>query len=368
MTNPTPKYRRLVLIPSAAILLLMVSGAVVWRMREPELLKRAHKAANVSAWWSDTDPIDTQFMAWTTNTQLFAIGSVKVNVDVENAKKGDQSPAYMAFPVTDAHRLPFLYDTRNHHRTDLTNLAGHIHSMNDPNSRFDVAPDGRHIAWTSYSHNRVDVSRLDGSDRKTWRISLPTDIAWERDSKHWRALGWQSEPGQSVMTTGNIDSPGVVTPPEPQAAFDRASKGVHDERENEFQVDLVGDQVASGVSDMRAQTHTRKLKAPEGTTINDLIVSPDGRYIAWELQSLRHRDLFQTKHLPWLARMLGPPTRHRMELWISKADGTDMHELGYCPLEVDAEDDSGPKLILWQPDNRHLSFVYKGFLYVVGSE
>jgi len=168
------------------------------------------------------------------------------------------------------------------------------------------------------------------------------------------------------MTTGSIDSPGIMTPPQPQEAFDRAAlKGVHDEFENEFQVDLVGDQVASGLSDTRAPARTLKLKGPEGTTINDLIVSPDGRFIAWELQSLRHRNLFLTKHLPRLDRLLGPPTRHRMELWISKADGTNMHELGYCPLGADADDDSGPKLILWQTDNKHLSFVYKGFLYVV---
>jgi len=355
MTRPTSKYRVFALVTLTAILLLIVSGAVVWRLREPVLLDSARKVANVSAWWSDADPTDAQFMAWTTDTQLFVMGNTKVNED-----SGD---------VTAPQRLPFLYDTRNHNRTDLTKLAGQLNSMSDSNARFDVAPDGIHIAWTSNSHDKVDVSLLDGSDRKTWQVSNPTDVAWERDSKHWRALCWQNGPSQYVMTTASIDSPGVVTPPEPQEAGDRASlEGVHDEIENEFQVDVVGDQVASAVRGMRAHAHTIKLKAPEGTTINDLIVSLDGRFIAWELQSLKHRDVFLQEKLPWLHRFLGPTIRHRMELWISKADGTDMHELGYCPLGADADDDSGPKLILWQPDSKHMSFVYRGFLYVVGGD
>ena len=353
MQRPTRKNRMFVLVTSTAILLLLVIGAVVWRLREPELLSSARKVANVSTWWSDADSIDAQFMAWTTDTQLFAMGSTKVNKDV-----GD---------ITAPHSLPFLYDTRNHNRTDLIKLAEQIDSMSDSNDKFAVAPDGRHIAWTSSSHNKVVVTLLDGSDRKTWQVSNPAEVVWERDSKHWRALCWKSWPDQYMMTTASIDSPGIVTPPEPQETGDQASiKGIHDELENEFQVDVIGDQVASAVSGMRAYARTMKLKAPEGTTINDLIVSPDGRFIAWELQSLKHRDAFLKEKLPWLRRFLGPTIRHRMELWISKADGTDMHELGYCPLGADADDDSGPKLILWQPDSKHLSFVYKGFLYVVG--
>jgi hypothetical protein len=198
-------------------------------------------------------------------------------------------------------------------------------------------------------------------------MSNPTDVAWDRDSKHWRALYCQGKYYQSVMTTASIDAPGSITPPEPAEAYERASiAGVHDELENEFQMDVAGDQAASTVSGVQAPSHTVKLKAPEGTTINDLIVSPDGRFIAWELQSLKHRDVFFKEKLPWLSRFFGPSIRHRMELWISKADGTDMYEIGYCPLGADEDDDSGPKLILWQPDNKHISFVYEGFLYVVG--
>jgi hypothetical protein len=355
MTKPTGKYRLSVLVPSTAILLLVVSGAVIRRLREPVLLNSARRVANVSAWWDDATPIDAQFMVWTTDTQLFAMGSAKAD---ESSVLGY---------LTDPPSLPFLYDTRNHHRTDLTRLAGQINSISASTSRFDVAPDGKHLAWTSNSPDKIDVALLDGSERTTWHVSNPTDVAWERDSKHWRALCRQGGSREDVMITASIDAPRIVTPPKPREAYDRASlEGVHEEMENEFQVDVVADQVASAVSGRRAEVRTIQLKDPEGTTINDLIVSPDGRFIAWELQSLKHRDIFWKEKLPWLNRFLGPTVRHRMELWVSKADGTDMHEIGYCPLDADSDDDSGPKLILWQPDSKHMSFVYKGFLYVVG--
>jgi len=344
----------------------MAGVAVVWRLREPELLNSAHAVASVSTWWSDGNPIDNQFMVWTTDTQLFAMGTAKAKDETGDDSQGNSSREEIFFPIMDQHRLPFLYDIQNHHRTDLTKLEGQMNSISNSNSSFNVAPDGKHIAWTSNVNSRVDVALLNGSDRKTWQVSNPTDIAWERDSKHWRALCWQqSESSQYRMTTASLDTPGIVTPPQPKEAWDRKSfDAVHDELDNEFQVDLIKDQVVSAGSGMRANGHTIKLKAPEGTTINDLIVSPDGRFIAWELQSLKHRDAFLEK-LPWLNRSLGPPIRHRMELWVSKADGTEMHEIGYCPLDADPEDDSGPKLILWQPDCKHLSFVYKDFLYLV---
>ena len=171
MTRPAGKYRGLVLVPSTAVLLLMVCGVVVWRLREPVLLDRALKITNVSTWWSDVPSIDTHFMAWTTDTQLFVMGHAKA--------KGSSGSSVWEY-LTDSPRLPFLYDTRNHHRTDLTKLAGQINSRSDSSDNFDVAPDGIHIAWTSSSPGTVDVSMLDGSNRKTWQVSNPTDVVWEQ--------------------------------------------------------------------------------------------------------------------------------------------------------------------------------------------
>ncbi|MCW3098311.1 MAG: hypothetical protein JWL77_3929 [Chthonomonadaceae bacterium] len=58
------------------------------------------------------------------------------------------------------------------------------------------------------------------------------------------------------------------------------------------------------------------------------------------------------------------------ELWVSRANGQDLRELGYVPSVLDEFDSLTSYLTCttWLPDDKHISFIYNGALYVVPTE
>ena len=73
----------------------------------------------------------------------------------------------------------------------------------------------------------------------------------------------------------------------------------------------------------------------------------------------------------------------RASLWVSRIDGSGMHEIGAMPPQMVLQNQGGPsdmetgehlwgppvpRLIRWLPDGKHVSFVYKGDLYTVSTE
>jgi hypothetical protein len=65
------------------------------------------------------------------------------------------------------------------------------------------------------------------------------------------------------------------------------------------------------------------------------------------------------------------------EIWTSRIDGSQMHELGHVPLpavvtDPRQSDSDDPKHELeklqWLPDGKNISFIYHGTLYVVSAE
>ncbi|MCW3098309.1 MAG: hypothetical protein JWL77_3927 [Chthonomonadaceae bacterium] len=105
----------------------------------------------------------------------------------------------------------------------------------------------------------------------------------------------------------------------------------------------------------------RRIQMPLGTAMASGDVSPHQQYISYSITVSRVSPVRK-----WLHRLLPkfdskPITTE--ELWISRADGQDMHEIGYVPSEADdIYRLTGTK---WLPDDKHLSFYYNNRLYIV---
>jgi hypothetical protein len=114
------------------------------------------------------------------------------------------------------------------------------------------------------------------------------------------------------------------------------------------------------------RTHTIKL--PPGTTTGWATISPQQQTILYQLQCSR-RPPFAT----WLHRLIPrfddkPILTER--LWVSRADGRGMHEIGFLPVQLDEDNEPMEEVsdLQWLPDGKQISFTYRGILYVASAE
>jgi hypothetical protein len=92
-------------------------------------------------------------------------------------------------------------------------------------------------------------------------------------------------------------------------------------------------------------------------------LSPDGTRIAWLVTGSRSRlpiPVWIARLWPALWRYAAP--RSIFALWVSRADGSDMREVG----EEDASTAKRrPCSLAWTPDGKRLSYLYNDALYAV---
>jgi hypothetical protein len=87
---------------------------------------------------------------------------------------------------------------------------------------------------------------------------------------------------------------------------------------------------------------------PSIAAIDDMVVSPRCDHVAWKLFA---------RERPWAG------------LWVSRLDGSDMHEVGGVPITRPLTlTDRLFYDIQWRPDGKYLSFVYEDSLYVIPAE
>jgi hypothetical protein len=109
--------------------------------------------------------------------------------------------------------------------------------------------------------------------------------------------------------------------------------------------------------------HKQKVNLPEGTRCQDTAVSPQQASILYSVW--RTPDFLL---LDWLHRInpnFNQDSRTNAELWVSRADGTGLREIGEIPLRM-ANDRI--ENIQWLPDGKQISFIYHNILYVVPAE
>src|SRR5262249_55625630 len=126
------------------------------------------------------------------------------------------------------------------------------------------------------------------------------------------------------------------------------------------------------------------VKPPPGARSDStsLTISPQGDRVAWA---------FETDSVPswssWLHKIFPSyrvTSHHVCELWVSRLDGNDMHEVGHLELNPQTSIPQSsmavarqlltyalqdhPDQIRWLPDGKRLSFLYKDALYTVPAD
>jgi hypothetical protein len=143
---------------------------------------------------------------------------------------------------------------------------------------------------------------------------------------------------------------------------------IHDEPESTVQIDLAGVDIVNRHLRRVQPWRTITLHAPAGTKISDaeqqIAFDPRGHRLAWMLEATRSSPLGRFVRR-WI-RSVHVTEHHRVELWVSRPDGSRMREVGYVALNP--EDDAmaeGPHYLQWLPDGEHVSFIYRNALWTV---
>ena len=107
------------------------------------------------------------------------------------------------------------------------------------------------------------------------------------------------------------------------------------------------------------------IPIPTDVIILEAALSPKGEQIAW---------IFGFEHDPWGINFLRRPYEmlhiypsYSNAIWISKPDGSGLHEIGSIPFQDGFHNPSNPRLsnLRWTTDNKNLSFLYKNNLYII---
>ncbi len=117
--------------------------------------------------------------------------------------------------------------------------------------------------------------------------------------------------------------------------------------------------------------HRFEIRVPPGSTVHRIVLSPDGKYAAWALQTHFANPILERIHR--LVPSVSAPFRDCIGLWVSRVDGSEMHEIGHLRDTInsskgDPREGNGwidDYTLRWLPDGKQLSFVYKDALYRV---
>jgi hypothetical protein len=111
------------------------------------------------------------------------------------------------------------------------------------------------------------------------------------------------------------------------------------------------------------------LESHRNSTLQAVSVSPNGKFVAWVLDFQERQKIYPTAWDSFREQYIngqappGPQPYPTEEVWVSRSDGSAMHEIAHLPAAV-----YGSRQILqlrWTPSGQQLSFVYKDALYVM---
>jgi len=325
----------------SALACMAAVGSVQFR-REPVLLERATKVADITPWWGP-EPIVCEYR-WISETVMFT-------------GAGDGRL-----------QAPFLYDIRSHQSTPLLGLKKLLERDNDMGTQFwELSPDRKWLLWNMELYDDVHAARLDGSGFQTVSLPPPANtvgrIAWEDDSRHWRAIGFNYDSGKTTnIFEGDVEAPGQrrALPLSTEADFfgSRAP-----------QIDSEGKYVeVEPTQNTSSPPHSAReiLYAPRDTKIIAMEQSHQGDRVAWILLSTH-----ETPMMNWLRRVFPrkvPPVHASVEIWISRLNGQEMHEAGHLALTGKDEEFDPLHGLQWLPSDRQLSFRYENALWIVPAD
>jgi len=198
----------------------------------------------------------------------------------------------------------------------------------------------------------------------------PVGAVWLPDSRRW--LSWTPGPDKYLLHLYSIDSPhGApvsvstsetmsylvgVTPDYLVVQTDTPSPPSTAKR-----VTLT----TFGVYPNSATARIVSFPLPVTAQISGLELAPQGDRLAWLLVDAR-RTPFITMLIRLIPSMSGrfPPTEG-ISVWVSRLDGTEMHEIGFQQTHSTGKDTNVTTDLRWMPDGKHLSFLMNNSLYSV---
>ena len=340
-------------------LFLCLSPSVARQSQKRSLLEHSTKVADTSDWWL-SDPYH-----WVSDHQVL----------FPRWPRGDKEGLY-------------LYDTHTQKETFLVSVSHQMHETGFPFclDSLCVSPDGTRLLWFDDQKQAVSGARLDGSH---YFACIPhfypgsgawTKMRWTSDSRHWIAFIHDDEGMTQAMIYDDIPSHEPKTFPtsasdqsDPLESMWPGSKQslilgnrfltwAGDDIEGTSGMDILDIGIGEGVVGLK----TRHIDLPPNATIQEVAFSPRGDRIAWRLAI---QPIIPPKSCVNVALSKGPIEGLRVEsLWVSRVDGTRMHEIGSRNLQADEGYQPQIENLNWVAGGKRLSFVYDSVLYTVSAE
>ncbi len=264
---------------------------------------------------------------------------------------------------------------------------------------FDASPDGKWLRWETPPPKGTEVTEstvcLDGTNYSETSYDSANERSQEEefflDARHLVRMSGRSpimvvrdllDPSQDKTYTASEQAKPILAH---YASREPVFASITDPAESvdngyvEIETYRTQDRMqrifANGLPTQSAPTPlmTRKQKLPEGATLLESKISRQ-QGIVYHLAVARMPSLFA-----WLNR-LSPTFALKStlteELWVSRADASEMHEIGYVPVKLEAQGNAVgigvPEYFLgdirWLPDGKQISFVYGNSLYVMSAE
>ncbi len=301
------------------------------------------------------------------------------------------------------------HDLETHSETELKILSALLNKTDSDASDILLSPDGKYALWSAYADGfRAHCIALDGSEHKIWQLGKNEyrSCNWLADSRHW--FNARVDPATNRTTSVDVcdrEQPAQVThlplnalvPDGPDTCFSLTSafaldgnrlisnSACHEEDTKKDEIVEVG--LDKTVHLLKKTT----VAMPSPGIINTALFSPQGDRIAWLLQTTYTPPF--AKYLHRFLPMVKLQSRSVASVWVSRRDGTQMHEIGHIdvrnyndPIYYSSFMPSGgqsgasalasPNILdtpeelslRWMPDGKHLSFFLKDRLWKVAAD
>lgn len=356
----------------AVIGLVMLAGvvAVLWRAwpRERLLLNVAQPVVGIDTTLQDA--------CWLNDHQLLIVTSE------------DRESRYSDWKGV-VERLDITTGTRER-QTPLTNLL--LRTTKDPwpsVGHFEVSPDGVWLEWQAYwghgaSRPSERIAQLDGSHYRAWDFCHSDETIFV-DSQHLVRLSSFApfivcdlqDPHKDRKCPKPEQAQAVLAQYALKRSFQISASGSQSDTSVDIEtyrtIDIL-QREKDAISDRQQEiepVQRHKVALPPGAMLRDAKVNPQQQAVVYQLE-ITHTNPLSS----WLHRLMPrfssePPVTEG--LWVSRADGQGLHEIGHIPIQpnTDEADEATEGVfadLKWLPDGKRISFIYRGTLYVVPAE
>ncbi|MCW3051091.1 MAG: hypothetical protein JWN14_261, partial [Chthonomonadales bacterium] len=336
--------RRIVRIVLLLALLFLGTGGLlfVYMPYEPLLLKRATKVADTYDW----------DFRWTT---YHWITEREVLFFRWNESEDPDLDGYHFFK----HDLVSGKDT---YLAALSRIAQK--SYDGKHTYIRISPDGKRLCWVGGEQDLIHGATFEGKQPFTFERGRFSDVAWMGDSRHLTEYSMnhnmdhiaygtiydvQARKPIRRLTVSADTTPGTVAANNHLLSTVWKDKGKADDVTDRLEI------FESEVGKETQPVRKYPIRLPFKAEIGGEQFSPQGDRILW--------PLVQPDSLPpiyaWLHRHIhafNPPRAPKISFWVSRIDGSHMHEIGYVPLRLAefsfAELNDIPDHVYWLPDGK----------------